>query len=254
MVGPSAAADIDQFGEMITAARSAVVFTGAGISTDSGIPDFRSPGGLWSQFKPIDFDEFMSSEAIRKKAWERKFDLDEAIGNPEPNGGHRAIASLLEQGKVSHVITQNIDGLHQAAGVPAEKVIELHGNNTFARCLTCQRRYELEPIKQQFLVDQQPPYCDECGGVIKSAVISFGQSMPAVAMTQAEQATREADLFIAIGSSLQVYPAAGFPRLAAELNIPLVILNRDPTDLDDTADLVLNTEITPVLIEVTRTQ
>ncbi len=155
---------------------------------------------------------------------------------------------------MSHVITQNIDGLHQAAGVPAEKVIELHGNNTFARCLTCQRRYELEPIKQQFLVDQQPPYCNECGGVIKSAVISFGQSMPAVAMNQAEQATREADLFIAIGSSLQVYPAAGFPRLAAELNIPLVILNRDPTDLDSTADLVLNMEITPVLIEVTRNQ
>lgn len=254
MVGPSAAADIDQFGEMIRAARSAVVFTGAGISTDSGIPDFRSPGGLWSQFKPIDFDEFMSSEAIRKKAWERKFDLDEAIGSPEPNGGHRAVANLLKQGKVSHVITQNIDGLHQAAGVPAEKVIELHGNNTFARCLTCQKRYELEPIKQQFLVDQQPPYCDECGGVIKSAVISFGQSMPVVAMAQAEQATRQADLFIAIGSSLQVYPAAGFPRLAAELNIPLVILNREPTDLDDTADLVLNTEITPVLIEVTRTQ
>jgi len=247
MNSPNAAADIDQFTQMIAAASSAVVFTGAGISTDSGIPDFRSPGGLWSQFRPIEFDEFMSSEASRKEAWQRKFDLDEAIGSPEPNAGHKAVNTLYQQGKVSHVITQNIDGLHQASGLPAEKVIELHGNSTFARCLTCHARYELEPIKQQFLLDQQPPFCDQCGGIIKSAVISFGQPMPPVAMTQAEQATRDADLFIAIGSSLQVYPAAGFPRLAAELHTPLVILNREPTDLDPIARLVIHQEISPTL-------
>lgn len=236
--------------ELLAAARSAVIFTGAGISTDSGIPDFRSPGGLWSQFRPIEFDEFVNSETSRREAWQRKFAMDAALGSPQPNVGHQAIATLHRAGKVSHVITQNIDGLHQESGIPAEKVIELHGNNTYARCLSCKTRYELAPIKQQFLADQTPPHCPSCGGIIKSAVISFGQPMPPVAMAQAEQATRSADLFIAIGSSLQVYPAAGFPRLATELDIPLVILNREPTDLDPIADLVINQEISPTLTEV----
>ncbi|MEL0083924.1 MAG: Sir2 family NAD-dependent protein deacetylase, partial [Gammaproteobacteria bacterium] len=188
----------------------------------------------------------------RREAWQRKFDMDNELGTPAPNGGHLAVNKLVQHGIVNSIITQNIDGLHQASGIPPDQVIELHGNNTYARCLNCQQRYELEPIKQQFLLDQTPPTCTHCGGVIKSAVISFGQSMPPVAMAQAEQVTRDADLFIAIGSSLQVYPAAGFPQLAAELNIPLVILNREPTGLDHIATLVLNTEITPLLKQLTQ--
>ncbi len=246
--------DISALIELLAVARSTVIFTGAGISTDSGIPDFRSPGGLWSQFRPIEFDEFVNSETSRRDAWQRKFELDKALGSPQPNAGHQAISALHQADKVSHVITQNIDGLHQASGIPAEKVIELHGNNTYACCLSCKIRYELVPLKQQFLIDQTPPSCEQCGGIIKSAVISFGQPMPPVAMAQADQATRDADLFIAIGSSLQVYPAAGFPRLATELGIPLVILNRESTDLDPIADLVLNEEITPVLTQVIEAQ
>ncbi len=241
---------IDQLQQLFEQAKSVVVFTGAGISTDSGIPDFRSPGGLWSKFKPIEFDEFLSSEKSRKLAWQRKFDMDEALGTPEPNAGHLTISALYQAGKVSRVITQNIDGLHQRSGIESSGVIELHGNSTYARCLSCQHRYEIAPIKQQFQIDQIPPVCGECGGIIKSAVISFGQPMPVVAMAQAEQATRDADLFLAIGSSLQVYPAAGLPRLAAELNIPMVIINREPTSLDSIADLVVNAEITPVLTKL----
>lgn len=236
-----------QLAGLLADASSAVVFTGAGISTDSGIPDFRSPGGLWSRFRPIEFNDFISSEEQRREAWQRKFDMDAELGNPRPNAGHQAIARLVELGIVSAVITQNIDGLHQAAGITPDQVIELHGNSTFARCLDCSLRYELEAIKAQFLVDHQPPYCSECGGIIKSAVISFGQMMPELEMARAESVTRDADLFIAIGSSLQVYPAAGFPILAAEIGTPLVIINRDATDLDHLAELVILDEITPTL-------
>ena len=241
---------IDQLKNMLAVSKHAVVFTGAGVSTESGIPDFRSPGGIWTRYQPIDFREFMSSEEARKETWRRKIAVDEAVSRAEPNRGHRAIAQLVAQGRVSSVITQNIDGLHQRSGISDEQVIELHGNGTYAACLECARRYELAEAFDAFKVNEEPPVC-ECGGFIKSATISFGQPMPFEPMRRAQAESKSCDLFIAIGSSLVVYPAAGFPAIAKQNGSRLVILNREPTDLDYMADLVLNLEIGPTLGAVT---
>ncbi len=237
---------------LLRARQRAVVFTGAGISTESGIPDFRSPGGLWTKFKPIEFHQFMASQDTRIEAWQRKFAMDETLARAQPNQGHKAIARLVEVGKVSHVVTQNIDNLHQDSGVPAEQIIELHGNGTYAKCLNCLKRYELDEIRAQFEKSKTAPICRSCGGIVKSATISFGQPMPEAEMQLAHEAVDQCDLFLAIGSSLQVYPAAGFPILAKQRGAVLVILNREPTDLDDIADLVINREIGAVLQEVPR--
>lgn len=238
------------FRRLLDESRRAVVFTGAGISTESGIPDFRSPGGLWSKYQPIDFREFISSEEARIETWRRKIAVDEAVSQARPNRGHRAIAELAKQGRISSVITQNIDGLHQLSGVPEEQVIELHGNGTYAACLDCSKRYELAEVFAAFKVNETAPVCG-CGGFIKSATISFGQPMPLEAMRRAQAESKSCDLFIAIGSSLVVYPAASFPAIAKQNGSRLVILNREPTDLDYLADLVLNLEIGPALGEVT---
>lgn len=227
--------------------RRGVVFTGAGISTESGIPDFRSPGGIWTKYKPIDFQDFISSEEMRRESWRRKFATDEVMSKAQPNAGHLAVAKLVRQGKVSSVITQNVDGLHQRSGVPENKVIELHGNATYAHCLDCGERYELEDIRKTFLKDETLPVCRRCNGIVKTATISFGQAMPVDEMERAREETLACDLFLAIGSSLVVYPAAGFPELAKRNGARLVILNRDPTNLDPVADLVIHDEIGPVL-------
>ena len=241
---------LEEFAARLRISRAVVFFTGAGISTESGVPDFRSPGGIWTKYQPIDFREFISSEEARRETWRRKIAVDEAVSQAEPNRGHRAISRLVAQGKVSSVITQNIDGLHQRSGIPDEKIIELHGNGTYAACLSCSKRYELADVFAAFKVNNAPPACD-CGGFIKSATISFGQPMPVEAMRRAQQETKSCDLFIAIGSSLVVYPAAGFPAVAKQNGSRLVILNREPTDLDYLADLVLNLEIGPTLGAVT---
>ena len=234
---------IAELRQMIGEAQRIVVFTGAGISTESGIPDFRSPGGIWTRMAPIYFADFLASDEARRETWRRRFALEETLGKAEPNRGHRAVATLVSRGKCTAVITQNIDGLHQAAGVPAKQVIELHGNTTYAHCLDCAQRYELADIKVEFERTGEAPSCETCGGFVKTATISFGQSMPAAAMIRAEEATLASDLFIVAGSSLVVYPAAGFPELAARNGARLVILNREPTGLDDLAELVLHREI-----------
>ena len=234
---------IAELKRMIDEAQRIVVFTGAGISTESGIPDFRSPGGIWTRMAPIYFADFLASDEARRETWRRRFALEETLVKAEPNRGHRAVAALVNRGKCSAVITQNIDGLHQAAGVPADRVIELHGNTTYAHCLDCAQRYELSDIKVLFESTGEAPSCETCGGFVKTATVSFGQSMPPAAMVRAEEETLASDLFIAIGSSLVVYPAAGFPELAARNGSRLVILNREPTGLDSLADLVLNLEI-----------
>jgi len=234
---------LETLARMITECRRGVVFTGAGISTESGIPDFRSPGGPWTKYQPINFQDFIASEEMRREAWRRKFAMDGTMSKAEPNRGHRAVAALVERGKVAAVITQNIDGLHQAAGVPDKQVIELHGNGTYARCLDCFERYELAPIRAAFLADETLPVCEACGGIVKAATISFGQTMPEVQMALAHQESMACDLFLVAGSSLVVYPAAGFPLLAKRNGAKLVIVNREPTDLDDFADLVINAEI-----------
>ena len=241
---------IDELRTLLEASRRVVAFTGAGISTESGIPDFRSPGGFWSNNQPIYFKDFLAWEDMRREAWRRKLAFEDAFKQAQPNRGHRAIAHLAAAGKLTSVITQNIDGLHQLSGVPDEKIIELHGNSTYAVCLSCERRYELAPILKAFSLDEQPPECS-CGGFIKTATISFGQPMPVEAMRRAKLATEQCDLFVAVGSSLVVYPAASFPSLAKQCGAQLVIINRDPTDLDYLADLVLNTEIGETLGNVT---
>ncbi|MEQ8745582.1 Sir2 family NAD-dependent protein deacetylase [Pyruvatibacter sp.] len=228
--------------QLVDEARQVVVFTGAGISTESGIPDFRSPGGLWTQNKPIYFQDFMASEETRIEAWRRKFNMDDAFAKARPNAGHMAIARLVQQGKVSAVITQNIDNLHQESGIPADKVIELHGNTTYAKCLDCGSRHELEFVRAAFGEVNAPPPCRACGGILKTATISFGQSMPQGEMMRAEAETLGCDLFIAVGSSLVVYPAAGFPIIAKQNGSGLVIINREPTEMDEIADLVVNDE------------
>ncbi|HWR92741.1 MAG TPA: Sir2 family NAD-dependent protein deacetylase, partial [Desulfobacterales bacterium] len=173
--------------ELIAASRRAVVFTGAGISTESGIPDFRSPGGIWSRHKPIYFDDFMASEARRRDYWRLKFLVDRDIREAKPNAGHLAVAKLVRSGKVGHVITQNVDGLHQASGIPEGQVIELHGNTTYATCLDCGKRFELGPIRTAFERDESLPACDRCRGIVKTATISFGQAMPPEAMRRAAE-------------------------------------------------------------------
>jgi NAD-dependent deacetylase len=239
--------DVTRLRELIDGARRVVVFTGAGISTESGIPDFRSPGGVWTKFQPIMYQDFVASADARHEAWRRKFDDAYGFEGAEPNRGHRAVARLVRESKVSAVITQNTDGLHQKAGVPDDRVIELHGSNLYARCLVCGARHELDPIRTAFLAGDPVPDCTFCGGLLKTATISFGQQMPDEPMRRAQEETMACDLFIAAGSSLQVYPAAAFPETAARMGASLVILNRDPTGLDSLADLVLHAEIGPTL-------
>src|SRR5690348_14068532 len=235
--------EIAELARAIGEARRAVVFTGAGISTESGIPDFRSPGGIWTRMAPIDFGEFLASEAARRETWRRRFAMEETFRAAAPNRGHRAVAELVRRGTAAAVITQNIDGLHQASGIPDERIVELHGNTTYAHCLDCKRRYELDALRIAFEGEETVPICDDCGGYVKTATISFGQAMPPDAMRRAEIETRAADLFIVAGSSLVVYPAAGFPELAKRNGASLVIINREPTGLDPIADLVLNRAI-----------
>ena len=242
--------ELAQLRAMIRVSERIVVFTGAGISTESGIPDFRGPKGVWKTQTPIDFSDFVASEDVRRESWRRKFGGDGKLEQAEPNAGHQAITSLVKAGKVTHIITQNVDGLHQKSGTPDAQVIELHGNASYAKCLQCARRYKLEDLRRDFVVDESVPYCDECGGMIKTATISFGQAMPVDEMQLAETATLACDLFIAIGSSLVVYPAAGFPRMAKQNGARLVIINEQETDLDPICDLVLHEQIGPTLSRV----
>lgn len=221
-------------------------FTGAGISTECGVPDFRSPGSPWLKNRPIDFSEFIADPLAREEAWRRKFAMDDIYSGAAPGRGHRALARLVRAGKMGSVITQNIDGLHQAAGTPADKVIELHGNGTYAKCLECARRYELADVRAEFDRTGAAPEC-ECGGPIKSATISFGQAMPEGEMRRAQEESLMCDLFLAIGSSLVVYPAAGFPIMAKRNGATLVIVNREETPLDEAADLVLRGDIGAIL-------
>ncbi|MEJ8573778.1 Sir2 family NAD-dependent protein deacetylase [Microbaculum marinum] len=232
---------------MVREAERIVVFTGAGISTESGIPDFRSPGGMWTKAMPIDFQDYVSSAEMRAEAWRRKFAMEPTFRAARPNDGHKAVAHLVRIGKVRHVITQNIDNLHQASGIPADRIIELHGNASYARCLACGLRHEIDDIRAAFEETGAAPDCRSCGGIVKTATISFGQAMPEEEMLRAEAATLDCDLFIAIGTSLVVYPAAGFPLMAKRNGAGLVIVNRDPTDLDCHADLVVSDEIGTVL-------
>jgi NAD-dependent deacetylase len=247
MIAPSQGTAVDRLRELVDQSKTILPFTGAGISTECGIPDFRSPGGLWTKNHPIPFDVFLSSQEMRDEAWRRRFAMEDYFSTARPGRGHRAIAALYRSGKVPGVVTQNIDDLHQASGIAHDHVIELHGNTTYATCLGCSRRYELSWIKSQYDAVGHAPDCNACGGYIKTATISFGQAMPDDAMRRAEKLTRACDLFLAIGSSLVVWPAAGFPLIAKRNGAKLVILNRDATELDEISDLVIHDDIGDVL-------
>jgi NAD-dependent deacetylase len=243
MIAPDIEAGIAQLRDLVETARIVVPFTGAGISTECGIPDFRSPGGLWRKHRPIPFDAFMASAEMRSESWRRRFAMDPQFSTARPGCGHLALVSLHRLGKIPAVITQNIDNLHQASGFANDNVVELHGNTTYATCLDCARRYELAWIRERFEATGDAPDCAACGGYIKTATISFGQAMPEAAMQRAETLSGACDLFLAIGSSLVVWPAAGFPLVAKRSGARLVIINHEPTGFDDMADLVVRADI-----------
>lgn len=241
-------AQIGDLRRILSSARRGVAFTGAGISTECGIPDFRSPGGLWTRNRPIDFDTFLTQRPMRDEAWRRRFAMEEAFGAAKPGRGHRLLATLVAEGRLAGIVTQNIDGLHQAAGVPSEKLVELHGNTTYATCLDCGERYDIAWVRRRFeAAGERAPDCPRCDGPIKTATISFGQPMPAEAMAQARDLTQVCDVFLALGSSLVVWPAAGFPAQAKQCGATLVIINREATAFDAVADLVIHADIGDVL-------
>ena len=243
MIASDLRSGVEQLGDMIAAARTIVPFTGAGISTECGIPDFRSPGGLWTKNRPIPFDEFVASSEARDESWRRRFAMEPTFAAARPGRGHRALASLYKAGKIPAIITQNIDNLHQMSGFAADHVVELHGNTTYARCIGCGQPYDLPWVKQRFDAEGAAPDCTECDDPVKTATISFGQSMPEDAMRRAAELAQRCDLLLAIGSSLVVWPAAGFPLMAKNSGARLVIINNEPTEQDDMADLVIRHDI-----------
>jgi len=244
MIASDLETGIRRLRDMVDRAKAVVAFTGAGISTECGIPDFRSPGGIWTKMRPIEFSDFLASREMRDESWRRRFAMQDQFVGAKPGRGHRAIASLYRSGKLPGVITQNIDNLHQASGISGEHVVELHGNTTYATCLDCAKRYELAWVRQQFDASGgRSPDCPGCGGFIKTATVSFGQAMPEPAMRRAQALTEACDLFLAIGSSLVVWPAAGFPLAAKRNGAELVIINREETEFDEVADLVVHDDI-----------
>lgn len=229
-------------------ARSAVAFTGAGISTESGIPDFRSPGGICSKRQPVMFEDFLARPEARLEYWRQKCASHRDFAAAKPNDGHRVLTGWERQGRLRAVITQNIDGLHQMAG--SRKVLELHGTARQIACLRCQARFEPDPLVRRFLETGVVPDCPQCGGLLKHATISFGQTLPPTVLEEAIELSRQCDLFLAMGSSLVVEPAAGLPRLARGAGARLVIVNRDPTGQDEQADAVLHASIGATLLGI----
>ena len=233
----------EEFAARIRESDEIVVFTGAGISTESGIPDFRSPGGIWTRYRPVTFQEYMTSESARIEAWKRRLDGWEQYKNAKPNVGHQFIQALSLKEKLIGLITQNVDGLHSMAGLADDKIVELHGSNRKILCMGCAKEFAPEPIINSLVGDFASPKCDSCGGILKSATVSFGQAMPEQAMRVAQEWTEQAEVFIVMGSSLQVQPAASFPVVAKRNGALLAIINREEGPLDGLADFVHNGSI-----------
>ena len=232
-------------------ASAAVAFTGAGISTESGIPDFRSPGGIWSRYRMIMYDEFMADADARHEYWRQKAEGQLEFAGAQPNAGHHALARWEQQNRLVGVITQNIDELHQGAG--SRRVLELHGTALASECQDCHARFDVAPLVEQFRRTNVVPPCPACGGDrLKHATVSFGQALPPAVMQQAFQLARQADLIFALGSSLVVEPAASIPRTAKQHSARLVIINRERTPLDRAADVVLNESIGEALTAIDR--
>jgi NAD-dependent deacetylase len=239
--------DVRALAPLVRAARRILVFTGAGVSTESGIPDFRSPGGIWDRYPVVYYDDFLRDPEAQRRYWLRSRETYPVVAAAAPNPAHEAIVTLDQQGKLLAVVTQNIDGLHQRAGLPAERVIELHGNGQSVVCIDCDARTPREAIQAELIAGTEVPHCARCGGLLKSATISFGQSLPLEALQAAERAARECDLCLVIGSSLVVYPAANIPVIAAQNGAPLAIINATPTPLDSIAQVVIREKAGSVL-------
>ena len=235
--------DLDEFAGRLRRSQAIVFFTGAGISTESGIPDFRSPGGVWTKYQPVLYQDFLASESARVQHWRLKKATYELFKTVWPNLAHYAIGEFDKRGQLLGLITQNIDGLHKLAGASDERLVELHGTDRLVTCLKCGKRYEPIDVYENLPEDFTAPTCGDCGGFLKSANISFGQSMPVAAMERAQAWSERAEIFIVIGSSLQVQPAASFPVIAKRTGALLAIVNRDPTPLDGLADLVYHAAI-----------
>ena len=225
----------------LRASKKALVFTGAGISTGSGIPDFRGPQGVWTRRQPVYYQDFMTSETARIEHWDYKLEGWNAFRDARPNAVHEAIVKLEEAGKLLMVVTQNIDGLHRLAGTSSERLVELHGTNALVECQSCHRREEPEPHFEYFRLHRKPPQC-RCGGFLKPATISFGQNLDPATLDCAHAAAMETDLVVALGSTLSVYPAASFPLIAAQRGVPYVIINRGETEHDDESCVSLRLE------------
>jgi NAD-dependent deacetylase len=241
---------LGQLADWLRSARFGVAFTGAGMSTESGIADFRSPGGIWSRHRPVYYDEFVSSRAARIRYWQQRRELYLEFKDARPNAGHAALARLESLGCVRAVITQNIDGLHQDAG--SRRVIELHGTNRVMACIACGKEWTPEELDRRLREGEEAPDCDACGAPIKSRTISFGQAMPMREMTESAELATQSDVLLALGSSLVVEPAASIPRMARGAGARLVIVNRTETPLDESADLVIREPIGATLTSVLR--
>jgi NAD-dependent deacetylase len=243
---------VDTVADMILQSKKIVVFTGAGFSTESGVPDFRSPGGVWDKFDPgeLNYQNFLRSEEIREKYWRMHKMMWETIRDAQPNSGHYAVTDLYHMGKLDCVITQNTDGLHQKAGVPEELVIEVHGTMQWVDCLDCRQRYPRGHVHDKMLAGEKVPRCDSCNGILKPATIAFGQSMPQRETHEAENRSASCDLFLAAGSSLVVYPAAQMPVTAKRNGARLVILNLTPTPHDHHADVVISEKTGETLSQI----
>jgi NAD-dependent deacetylase len=230
--------ELDEFATRLRQFRDIVFFTGAGISTESGVPDFRSPGGVWTKYQPVYFQDFIASEAARIRHWQLKKATYELYKKVQPNIGHYAIRDFEKRGQLLGLITQNIDGLHGISGVSGDKIVELHGTDRLVTCLECGKRFGPARVYEDLGEDFSAPTCDACGGLLKSANVSFGQQMPVKAMQRAQAWSEAAEVFIVLGSSLQVQPAASFPVIAKRNGALLAINNRDETPLDDVADFI----------------
>jgi NAD-dependent deacetylase len=233
--------DTEKLVEYLKASNRMLIFSGAGISTGSGIPDFRGPDGVWKRRQPVYYHDFMRSEAARIEHWDYKLEAWAAFRDAKPNATHEAVVQLERSGRVQAVVTQNIDGLHSRAGTSPDKLVELHGTNSLVECQSCGRKSDPEPHFEFFRKTNQPPTC-ECGGYLKPATISFGQNLRNEDLEQAERAAKAADLVVALGSTLSVYPAANIPLLAASRGVPYIVINRGPTDHDELPEVRLRIE------------
>ncbi|MGE0609245.1 MAG: NAD-dependent deacetylase [Pirellulales bacterium] len=240
--------DLQRVAELLLASRRVVAFSGAGISTESGIPDFRSPGGVWTKYRTVYYQEFLESADARLEYWRQKAEAHRDFAAARPNLGHAVLARWEASGRLQAVITQNIDGLHQEAG--NRTVLELHGTAREIACVECGQRSPADPLVQQFLATGEPPLCLACGGFMKHATVSFGQILPPDVMYEATRLAKQADLFLALGSSLVVEPAASLPRLAQRHGGKLIIINRDATPQDDLAEVVLHCGIGTALTAI----